>query len=246
MEQLSFWRESAARRSWNGLTAFLGKHNKVVTVLSAFIVFWSFIIKDAWDEHLKELAGTVAAARDRARDSENFDYTLDYLRATLEQLDLLKRKLVDNENVKEKTSAQLEVGFVNQVEDAIFADLDEVDSLAKVLPHPDHYLGEVKRLRDLHGKYGLELTRLDTLANLNKERTPAEEQQLVAIGKQSSQILSSADRLRMQAIHEAEAVRDWNERYHAICRRISYWLFACGWPLGLLSNLAGAKSSIPE
>src|SRR5260370_40497252 len=66
MNRIPVWKRthSSPGAYWNHLLKALQKHKAFVTIFSAFIVFASFIVKDAWDDHLKELANAIKSAEE--------------------------------------------------------------------------------------------------------------------------------------------------------------------------------------
>jgi hypothetical protein len=53
--------------------ATYNKHKNAITVLSAFIVFVSFMVKEGWDEHLKDLTSAIRSAEDEVRRADEFE-----------------------------------------------------------------------------------------------------------------------------------------------------------------------------
>jgi hypothetical protein len=238
MEQLSLWNESTLVSIWQRCLYSLGRHKNAVTIISAFLVFISFIVKDSWDEHLKDLATSIENARkDIDRDDEH-SLMLTILRAVYIDSTALEAKLIEG---KSDTKDSIKVSNIRandyDSQNSVIRNVEIAGRVSKFLPDRQEYEKQFKEINLANASLGGDMSKFEA----KKIEFGAEQRKV--LDERISKLVSRADRLRGKALLEADSLHDWNERYHKICVRLTYLLFAVGWALGLVSNLAGVKGT---
>lgn len=235
-KRVAVWQKTKLEQSnWRqGVVSILARHKTVITVLSAFVVFASFAVKEGWDEYVKELATTVGAAQSR------------YLAEIKKEDD--KDKLV------------WLVGIINSVGDIcghrtprsiLRSDWQVIN---EDLPEDEIMLNDLSDLYDALPYYEplyheLESVKIEEQALARKahvlERQHADSADPAVQEIADGMLTLSGDMglLDDNVMVHAENIRSRNERYHKICTRITYCLFALGWALGLIANIVGIKTS---
>jgi hypothetical protein len=236
------------------MQSFFKKHNQMMTIVGAFIVFMTFIVKEGLGNYWKQTADAIDTAQYiygiRAATS-GFDAKFEALG---NDISILQNSIPDAPkafSIDEYGMLTLRIENVQSFLRDINIDLSNVDLLAAKLP-----LNDIKRmeLARLHSTFGESATKA---THLYDERPPdrligdthnKEEyiSKMEAATKQVQELLSTVLKLRAGTdavititLADAEITRKTDGTYSKIAWWTSSVLFALGWGVGILGKVYG-------
>jgi hypothetical protein len=222
----------SAKDTKHRVRRFFRAHNRSLTFIGAMIVFATFVVKEGFRDHLKDLVDQTDNAT-----------SVFAIRQDTERTGLVLKTIEDEiANGNAARSSERTSRATNDA-DTIHRDLvrfrEEEPMLASSLDNVD-------ALMDKSGNvgYGVDLFDLIKLkaeieiASLNLNATPAQLNDLI-LQFETLQIRVSA--IETQALVSANLAKYKNERLYSICAWVSYGLYAFGWGLGLCGRLSGGE-----
>jgi DNA-binding XRE family transcriptional regulator len=223
---------------WTRLRQALSQHRSSVTFLSAFVVFATFIFKDAANDNLKEIISAIESVRERRSRAEDRDDMLVAIREIKKNAQILKSNLADGVPIDRTTEIQTEnEDYLTHNYLEIINSLDYVRVLVEQLPHKKkYYERQVEELSRLNIEFSeREKNWRENLAPSDASQSP----EFLAIHKGWFEVTRRARQLLQDADRDTTARLTSDKRYHRVVVGLSYLLFTLGWGLGLLTNVAG-------
>ncbi len=233
------------------MKSFLQKRDKLLTVIGAFLVFATFLMREGAKEHLKEVADSRAAVENTYKSSETLRYTTD-VQLSYEIRDAINTLPEGTWNLtgEKQDRAYLELlsKLLPLAPKYISSSEYELRELATIVQKLDEpygvglgVIGERKQLQALEAQYDKmpHLTAQELLDKKNenkarevlrqaREAYPAFIELTNNIGPMRRAVLTEAAREKKQA-------EDWYQ-----CRKwASYVFYTIGWGLGLIGKIYG-------
>ncbi len=236
--------------------AFSRRHGRAATVVGALVVFTTFVVREAFREHYKDLADSLDSARSgffRESDMRYAITLLGHLRADLEPVQF-------NENGESEAAriradgTRLAEGVVRPITeryDEQRGQLYLLNDVVRKLPSPTRFALRAKEI-----EASIDSGIAEGNAILDRWYTRPKDSQRVSVGQareerdallratrtlqdRSSVAPSPLDLFRIDVTDEALKLRDQAEQNFITCTRASYFLYALGWVLGLTGRLTG-------
>jgi len=228
---------------WKQWLIFLGKHKNIITITSSFIVLLSFVVKEGWDEHLKDLIQSIEAAQAKEEREGTRRHMLFLLNEVDQHLEEIREKVVFEKPIdKEEEIVGEYIRVMAENNQSVDNALALATELAEKLPKRRYYATKIELLRDQNNVLNRSFKEWESTTSTDD--TVVGEVQ--ALQKRWLKLSDDSIRVLQEAVNDAWDVRNWNERYHRICSYVTYALFLLGWALGLLSNFAGLQTNKPE
>ncbi len=230
------------KKRWKAFVKVLVNNKNIVTFLSASTVLASFVLKDVWDERLKELSAAINTAADR---SEKLNANFYFSR----RLFVIQRGISDlgslianggKPSLPVGPSEALDKGraeWLSSNEYRFFAEMTDLRAYVKVLPRHKYYDRATIALAGRMENYE------KRASDLGKGHDAAFQGSLAT---EFGGISDATDALAGEAFTEGRDTLEWSEKWHKICVWAIYSLFAAGWVLGLIANFAGVKVGAKE
>jgi hypothetical protein len=249
------------------LKTFLHRHNQLLTVIGALIVFVTYVVNDVHRERLKEMASSIAGA-------QSFLAIRADLRLIKEDVEFLKQSESARNAPKIETAKTQAESYVTEMMmlkfrplDAILANanvsLDRASQLVRAMPQDGELDAQLQSLKAegkaLSQKHNATLTNAmlryrghfrvehgtripDPLPPLNElkelDRQLDEYQKpIIAWANKSLEFASDV-------VTKAEQTREQAERNYKIYTRAGYFLYTLGWSLALVGKLGGVEGAL--
>jgi hypothetical protein len=202
----------------------LGPCKDVITVVSALVVLASFVIKDAWGEHLKELAEGIESAESRFESDDRW----------VEEQETFSRLISQSMRPGLNPASDWWMVIYDSYSN-VHLKLIYVERLSKVI--------SVRELSDRRDQLKREESEVGKrIQELQTAKKGSDDPDVQKLALDTTKLVGKTVVLDDGISKKAEDIRRWNERYHTMFTWISYLLFAFGWILSLASNLAGVES----
>jgi hypothetical protein len=220
----------SAKETKHRLRRFFRRHNRSLTFVGALIVFATFVVKEGFRDHLKDLVNQIDNAT-----------SVFAIRQDTERTGLVL-KTIEDEIAVGNTEARSKRALHSTTDTGtVYRDLVRFREESPLLASS---LSNVGDLMEKSGKVGYEgelwdLTALRSeieIASLNLDATPSQMNDLI-LRFERLQLRASA--LEAQALASAYLAKDRNERLYSISNLVSYGLYVLGWGLGLCGRLSG-------
>jgi uncharacterized coiled-coil DUF342 family protein len=232
------------------LLAALSKHKTIVTLLSAFIVLGSFMIKDAVADRVKELSDSLKAAQsfnDKYEADKELKSQFLAIRIDISKLRPGIRDGGEEQEALDKIELKL-----NDASDWSYLcedSLEELRSDELIIGRKDYYASKIKDAEKGRSEY---LQRFDALSRRKKDLIDArqlhykenQDAMLADINKldhDGFKLALACGDLQYQGQKNLKSLSKRYELYHTICKYLAYCLFIFGWALSLASNISTSK-----
>jgi len=201
------------------------RHDRLLTVLGALLIFATFLVKDIYSEKAKTLEASIQSAK---RDFDEADVTsaifdlIDRVRFTVNsiELDIQKPK-----NVGPRPTAEARRGAIEGRLGEFRGHLNNMMRLEEKLPKGlDHGCSKDEMAK-------LEAN-LDAIANMLRDNDSHGAEERLPMAK------VRIKQCEKKLITTSEAIRDNAERWSTFWTRFGYILFGIGWTLTLLGKLS--------
>lgn len=227
------------------LTSGLKRHKRVLTMLSAAIVFISFTLKKELGEHLRDRLAVIdsvdtqigknAEMSQRGRDEfivrQEFSQVIAFLRKINKTPDESWR-----ESIMVKPLLTLHL---------IDEEMNDVSLLASVSPREEYYKAGVNRLvHERSGPYWK-----IHMMSLDAKLTPEAQKKIEKCEKQLSEIVEESSKLHIEALGDFLTRKSRLERAASVTKWSVYILFIFGWTLGLALSaigVGGTSATVPK
>ena len=245
-------------RAWTRLHDAIVKNRKVLGILSAFVVFATFIAKDMIRETIKDQIDSIQSAENvffsRAGEQSALETAVSQLKQSFEANHYYPEKEL-RERYNALFSDRRLQGFVQVDRFQRFE--ESLDFLVEHLPPPpDSVRKEQKQFNDANARLKKAYNRLieldDELSKLPKESqhfrgTLFDEDDVSGIvAVMPVDVGLAAIRASRAAIKFGDESKKRLERYNTAAFWISCALYILGWGIGLVSQIVGAGSGSVE
>jgi hypothetical protein len=230
------------------------RHQRLLTFFGALIVFFTFIVKDALRENLKDLVDSLNAAEASAMASNETQMAIVALEAVQNRLDrIVGRGETDPEDRVDSSIAILQTTcslylavvaensrLIERLPSDVAAKFEErIKGAAKAQePINARYLELLQR--QMPEKQAPESQAQDRLRNINLYT------QVVLLTTQIAAQEVEVKSIGREMLIAANGIRQQDERRYRWATWASYVLYALGWGLGLLGRLASVESGAED
>jgi hypothetical protein len=233
------------------------KHRQLVTFAGAAIVFGTFIVNEIFRDRYKDLVGSVANAQNAFLIRNQYSGLPAQLESVkqqiLEEFDTLGWTLgvYRSKGQQERGNPDLLYRFeMDPMESHIQAlniNLNNLESLADILPekNEDHNDIDILRHELIHARE-VRSQALDYVVNgpdSGKEAFDKLEGMIREVRKMIVNVTEETGPIEDRVFMQANSLIKKNERYYAVSRWTSYFLYITGWSLGLMASLWGGKKA---
>jgi hypothetical protein len=217
-------------------SAAFARHKTAINVLSAFVVFTSFAVKEGWDQQLREQAAIIGSAesrfdteQQREADADNYDYLLTVIRSSTGE----------RCGHPALTEARDDREIIDRTLEKIQAKMAEADEFYSALPDDKRLSADFKQATERYTSVQEEVVSFD-LETSDEPGPDASD-----VKSDLRDLLYEVDTLQDNTDRLASKVRDRSEKYHKICAVITYLLFTVGWGSGLITTVVGDHPEKP-
>lgn len=231
-------------------TSFFQRHGRLLSFVGAFVVFGTFVLKDAVREQLKILVDSISSAQSfylRQRDMADIQARLSVID---QALSINYRNVEALRTHKEPLAPPLADWFyaTDAYNHESTTSLDQMNQLMKVLPY-DHALSSRREIliarlsknKEDDRRLASETAYVDGVpdqdASANRKRAEGHLLEAVAVSTESAEIADATRTLVKDLLAHAEVTQAKAERRYRICTWVSYVLYTLGWSLALLGRI---------
>jgi hypothetical protein len=235
--------------------SFMARHEKIITLLGALILFFTFIVKDNKREAHKELVARIADAQTVYGSRNEMVSVMQTLQAlSIRVADIVQQtKTSGSSNAEQETASFLPaLADLQQEKEICSVRLDMLGELASKLPGGEAFK---KRINDANALIEKLDTQLEASEDNIKElvnNSPSPERLKSAVGglrydleneiSQTHHLMFIAAKLRLDLFQIADTTKQKSEHRLKWYSGFSIALYIIGWALALVAKLFGAKS----
>ena len=210
------------------------KRSLSFTLIGAFIVFTTFIVKEAVGDHFKESAESINFAEQSYRNAMNTAIVAKEVVDAQFQLSRSQGPAQAGGDVRKDVTPELDSVRLN-----LFL-LDNLNELNEKLPNNDALRAELNGHRATLQHLETTLTALSLLFSSPKFVTKEREDQLLDARKKVWNehwqfIIPTGQAI----LNRAHALKEQREHFYQRWKTLSYVLYAIGWGIGLFGKLLG-------
>ncbi len=241
-------------KTQNAFSHFFRRHASIVAFVGALIVFLTFVIKEGFREHLKDLSDSVSAAHIRFNTRDKFISISSKLDSIQSSFNIFRDSNATGHESGKSPSMGDELYSRQLLEDIM--DLEsQLDSCKELMvdikASPELYERLTTVSNVMHGA-DMECRELNDRMNKFYQAEASEQKDLYwPFFESRSLTFDHRSTWRMsyyvfmiQVLKEADAHQHRSEDAYEICTWLSYGLYTLGWGLGLLGRLY--KVEIPS
>jgi hypothetical protein len=231
--------------------SFLQKRDKLLTVIGAFLVFATFLMREGAKEHLKEVADSRAAVENTYKSSETLRYTTD-VQLSYEIRDAINTLPEGTWNLtgEKQDRAYLELlsKLLPLAPKYISSSEYELRELATIVQKLDEpygvglgVIGEWKQLQALEAQYDKmpHLTAQELLDKKNENKAREVLRQAREAYPAFIELTNNIGPMRRAVLTEAAREKKQAEDWYQCSKWASYVFYTIGWGLGLIGKIYG-------
>jgi hypothetical protein len=230
----------------NRLVNFFRRHDRILTLVGALIVFSTFMVKEGIREHLKDLIDALDAAQaifvmeratqDLARDLETVSLGVREIQeATL--LPDLAKTYKQRAHLRAFTEMASKLEGALDTQNRMLGEFDAIDRLLQRLPTSNEMSANLAELRRQRATSELSI-KLDRMVALNGSL----DKQMLIVGQvelDTAKLEAGTGGLAAAIFDSAIIRRDQLERRYRIATNGSYILYCIGWAVALAGKVSG-------
>jgi hypothetical protein len=228
----------------------LRKYNKIIAFAGATIVLTTFIVKEGWREHLKNLGETIAGAQNAFSLHADSQAIISYLNSLGSEIEAIRGKISNSEFGFTALGVNRTMLLYSWQLQQLDTSVENLTALLEGLPNVQRRKSEVceiaKELQGLHKQHrsiGEITARAASTLTPEGYYQPAEanavSSQILLLSASLLDIYRRVDRATSGTLADATAGRSRQEKMYGIATRVSYGLYALGWLFGLVGRLYG-------
>jgi hypothetical protein len=233
-KRIPVWRRNVSSQgaTWRTLLSNLVKYKKFISVVSSLTVLGSFVVKEAWDSHLKEVIAaitTIETKRDAFHTKQWDDIDI---QVVLQQLQIIKAKVI-SDKLLDRNVLDIQDEWNRDFDKAsnTIKDLDYLKELAPLLSTGELYASFSEAMIATCNDYESEVI------NVPRTEDDKEREALKKVDEDYQHFFDDIHKECTAAFQEADAIRSRAENTSRLCARLSYVFFFGGWLVGLIAHV---------